>query len=520
VTSTVNDEINKKGQAGTVKGGRPTPHVQVAIIGTGFSGLGVAARLLQNNVNDFVLLERADEVGGTWRDNTYPGAACDIMALLYVYSFAQKSDWGSTFGTRQELFDYLREIADRFGIRPHIKFKHEVTDARWDESTRRWHIQTSQGDYTAQLLVAGSGYLSDPVIPDLPGIKDFQGKIMHSSQWDHSHNLEGRNVAVIGTGASAIQFVPAIQPTVGHMDLYQRTAPWVGPKPDKPNKGLHGWALKKVPGYRSFRRGFNKRGREILAFIFGKPSLAEKTIQGMAAKHLNKSVSDPELRARLTPNFAVACKRLLFSDKWYPAIQSDNVEIVSGDIGQVTANGIVGSDGKERAVDTIILGTGFLATKRPIAEKLTGRGGVKLADAWNEGGMKAYRGTTVAGFPNLFLMLGPNTTLGHSSQTLMIEAQIAYVIDAVKTINKRGLASVEVQPAAQEQYNKEIESALEGSVWDPRTCTSWYTDSTGRNPSIWPSKTSKFTKGTRKFDVAAYQVATLAGADRHTELAV
>jgi cation diffusion facilitator CzcD-associated flavoprotein CzcO len=216
----------------------------------------------------------------------------------------------------------------------------------------------------------------------------------------------------------------------------------------------------------------------------------------------------------------VACKRLLFSDKWYPAIQSDNVEIVSGDIGQVTANGIVGSDGKERAVDTIILGTGFLATKRPIAEKLTGRGGVKLADAWQEGGMKAYRGTTVAGFPNLFLMLGPNTTLGHSSQTLMIEAQIAYVIDAVKTINKRGLASVEVQPEAQEQYNREIESALEGSVWDPRTCTSWYTDSTGRNPSIWPSKTSKFTKGTRKFDVAAYQVATLAGADRHTELAV
>jgi cation diffusion facilitator CzcD-associated flavoprotein CzcO len=518
VTSTVNDEINKQSPAGTVTGGTPTPHVQVAIIGTGFSGLGVAVKLLKNNVKDFVLLERADEVGGTWRDNTYPGAACDIMALLYVYSFAQKSDWGSTFGTRQELFDYLREIADRFGIRPHIKFRHEVLGAQWDENTRLWNIQTNQGGYTAQVLVAGSGYLSDPVIPDLPGINDFQGKIMHSSQWDHDYGLEGRKVAVIGTGASAIQFVPVIQPKVGHMDLYQRTAPWVGPKPDKPNKGLHGWALKKVPGYRSFRRGFNKRGREILAFIFSKPQVAEKTIQGMAQKHLNKSVPDPELRARLTPDFAVACKRLLFSDKWYPAIQQENVDIVSGDIGRVTANGIVGSDGKEREVDAIILGTGFLATKRPIAEKLSGRGGVKLADTWAEGGMKAYRGTTVAGFPNLFLMLGPNTTLGHSSQTLMIESQIAYVVDAVNTINKRGLASVEVQPGVQESYNQMIEQALEGSVWDPRTCTSWYTDSTGRNPSIWPMKTSKFAKGTRKFDVQAYQVATLTGAEKHAHV--
>jgi cation diffusion facilitator CzcD-associated flavoprotein CzcO len=517
VTSTVNDEINQKGPATTATGGRPTPHVKVAIIGTGFSGLGTAIKLLQNNVKDFVLLERADEIGGTWRDNSYPGCACDIASVLYSYSFEQRV-WSSTYGPRQEIFDYIKDTADKYGVRPYVKFNHEVVGARWNEHTRRWHIQTTQGDYTAQLLVAGTGYLSDPVIPDVPGIDDFQGKIMHSSRWDHEHDLKGRKVAVVGTGASAIQFVPAIQPEVAHLDLYQRTAPWVGPKTDKPNKGLHGWAMKNVPGYRSFRRGFNKRGREILAFIFARPNLAEKSIQGMAQRHLTKSVPDPQLRARLTPDFAVACKRLLFSNKWYPAIQQDNVEIVSGDIGKVTANGIIGSDGKEREVDTIILGTGFLATKRPIADKLWGRDGVRLADAWEEGGMKAYRGSTVAGFPNLFLMLGPNTTLGHSSQLVMIEAQVNYVVEAVKTMDKRGLASVEVQPEAQEQYNKAIESKLDGSVWDPATCTSWYTDSTGRNPSIWPAKTSVFQKGTRKFDVRAYQVATLTGAEKHAEI--
>jgi cation diffusion facilitator CzcD-associated flavoprotein CzcO len=342
--------------------------------------------------------------------------------------------------------------------------------------------------------------------------------VMHSARWDKSHDLTGERVAVIGTGASAIQFVPAIQPQVAHLDLYQRSAPWIGPKPDKPIKGVHAWALKNVPGYRAFRRGFNKNGREILAFLFKRPPLAEKTIQGMAARHLAKSVPDPELRARLTPDFAVACKRLLFSNKWYPAIQQDNVEVVSGDIAKVTENGVVGSDGREREVDAIILGTGFLATKRPIAEKVSGRGGVRLADAWEAGGMKAYRGTTVAGFPNLFLMLGPNTTLGHSSQTVMIEAQIAYVVDAVRTMGRRGLSSVEVNADVQEKYNKEIESRLDGSVWDAKTCTSWYTDSTGRNPSIWPANTRRFAKGTRKFDLRSYQVATLAGAETHTEV--
>ncbi|MET0235484.1 MAG: NAD(P)/FAD-dependent oxidoreductase [Kibdelosporangium sp.] len=517
MTSTVNDEINHSVR--TAKGERPTPHVKVAIIGTGFSGLGVAIRLLENKIDDFVLLERAGEIGGTWRDNTYPGCACDVASVLYSYSFAQKSDWSSTYASRDEIFDYLKDVAERYGVRPYIKFHHEVVDARWDERSRRWFIKTNQGDYTAQVLVAGSGYLSDPVIPDLPGIDTFTGKIMHSSRWDHDHDLEGRNVAVIGTGASAIQFVPSIQPKVGHLDLYQRSAPWVGPKSDKPTKGFHAWALKNLPGYRTFRRGFNRNGREVLMFLFKRPGLTEKTLQTKVIEgHLSKNVPDPELRARLTPNFAVACKRLLFSNKWYPAIQQENVEIISGDIAKVTANGIVGSDGREREVDTIILGTGFLATKRPIAEKLSGRGGVKLADAWEAGGMKAYRGTTVAGFPNLFMMLGPNTTLGHSSQTLMIEAQIAYVVDAVKQMNKRGLSSVEVNAEVQEQYNKEIESWLDGSVWDAKTCNSWYTDSTGRNPSIWASTTRRFARGTKKFDLQAYQVATLAGAETHAEV--
>jgi cation diffusion facilitator CzcD-associated flavoprotein CzcO len=409
-------------------GGSRTPHVKVAIVGTGFSGLGMAIRLLKSGMDDFVLFERAHEVGGTWRDNTYPGANCDVMALLYCYSFAQRSDWIKTFGTQQELYDYLRECADRFGVRPHVRFGHEVVAARWNETVQRWHIETSQGDYTANVLVTATGYLSDPAIPNLPGLADFQGEMFHSSRWNHDFDLTGKRVAVIGTGASAIQFVPAIQPQVGHLDLYQRTPPWVGPKPDKPNKGLHRFALRYVPGYRAFRRGFNKWGREILAAVlFAKPQVAQKTVQGMPAKHLAKSVPDPELRARLTPNYTAGCKRLLFSNTWYPAIQQPNVEVVSTGIDRVGPNYIVDVDGNQREIDAIILGTGFLATERPIAKRIWGKGGAKLADVWDEGGMAAYRGTTVAGFPNLFMLLGPNTTLGHSSMTLMIVGILCFL---------------------------------------------------------------------------------------------
>ncbi|SDI44575.1 Predicted flavoprotein CzcO associated with the cation diffusion facilitator CzcD [Actinokineospora alba] len=491
-------------------GDRRTPHYRVAVIGTGFSGLGMAIRLKQQGIDDFVVLERADEVGGTWRDNSYPGCACDVMSLLYSFSFAQNPNWSTTFGKRDEVYAYLRECADRFGVRPHIRFRHELVAAKWSDLERRWHIETSQGEFTAQVLVSGTGYLSDPVMPDIEGLDSFPGAKFHSANWDHDFDLTGKRVAVIGTGASAIQFVPKIQPKVGQLFVHQRTAPWVGPKADK-TIGKGQLALRKnLPGYQNFRRNFNMWGREILAFMLARPKMAAKTITGMAEKNLKKQVKDPVLRARLTPDYAAGCKRLLFSNEWYPALQQPNVELVTDKIVRVDGSSVVTADGTAREVDAIILGTGFAATNRPVAQRLWGRDGVKLADAWGKG-MSAYAGTTVAGFPNLFMLLGPNTTLGHSSQTVMIEAQIAHVLDALKLMDKRELSSVEVRSEAQTAYNARLDAKLEGTVWTVGGCQSWYMDGTDRNPSIWPTYTWRFRKATKRVDVGAYRIATSVG---------
>ncbi|WP_017615286.1 flavin-containing monooxygenase [Nocardiopsis salina] len=488
-------------------GGEPRRDLRVAVIGSGFSGLGMAIRLLGQGIDDFLVFERENEVGGTWRDNTYPGCQCDVMSHLYSFSFAQNPGWKSTFGRQQELFDYLRDVADRFGVRPYVRFGHELLAARWDEGIRRWHIETSQGEYTAQVLVTGSGYLNEPAIPALPGLDGFEGTVFHSSRWNHEHDLEGRNVAVIGTGASAIQFVPQIQPSVGRLDLYQRTPPWIGPKPDKTTTPLQSWLLHNVPGYQSFRRNFNMWGREILAFVMARPKAAAK-MQKMASDHLEKSVPDPELRARLTPDYVMACKRLLFSNNYYPAIQQPNVDLFTDGIDHVRPDSIVTADGREREIDTIILGTGFTATDQPIARRIHGRDGVRLRDAWKDEGVSAHRGTTVSGFPNLFMLLGPNTTLGHSSQVVMIEAQIAYVLDALAHMDQRDLDSVEVRPEAQEAWNTRLAKRLDGTVWDAGNCRSWYLDEHGRNPSIWPTYTWRFRRETKRFDPSEYRLAS------------
>lgn len=494
-------------------GGQRVPHVRVAIVGSGFSGLAMAIRLLRSGQDDFLIFERAGAVGGTWRDNTYPGAECDVAALLYSYSFAQRNDWQSTYGKQPELNRYLNECADEFGVRPYIRFHHELLSARWDETVRRWYIETNKGDYTAQVLVTGSGYLSDPVVPNIPGLADFQGKMFHSSTWDHDYDLSDKRVAVIGTGASALQFVPKIQPQVGRMDLYQRTPAWVAAKNDQTNGKFRQWLFRNVPGYRSFRRGYNQWGRELLAFLLARPAIAEKTVQGMFVKNLKKSVPDPELRAKLTPDFTIGCKRMLFSNTYYSAIQQPNVELVTDGIAEVRAGSVVTSDGREREVDAIILGTGFQATERPIARRVWNDRSGSLAETWANGGMAAYRGTTVAGFPNLFMLLGPNTTLGHSSQTVMIEAQVAYVVDALKQMDKRGLASVSVHEDAQTTYNEKVQERLRTTVWNAGHCASWYLDAHGRNPTIWPGFTSHFRGQLKRFDLSAYQITTLSNAE-------
>ncbi|MCP3143421.1 flavin-containing monooxygenase [Pyxidicoccus xibeiensis] len=481
---------------------RPAPHFHVAIAGSGFGGLGMAIRLKQEGQQDFVIFERASEVGGVWRDNSYPGCACDVQSHLYSFSFAPNPGWSRSYSPQSEIHTYLLGCADRYGIRPHIRFNHALHSARWDEGEQRWHLETSQGPYTADVLVSAVGGLSEPAIPRLPGMETFQGKVMHSARWDHGHDLTGRGVAVIGTGASAIQFVPAIQPKVGRLLLFQRTPPWVIPRKDRAIGRAARWVFQRVPGAQRLLRGVIYGLRELTAFGFTNPWLL-KLLQHQAVRHLKQSVPDPVLRAKLTPSYTLGCKRILLSDDYLPALTRPNVDVITEPIREVRAHAIVTADGVEHAVDTLILGTGFHVTDMPIAHHIRGRGGRTLVEAWG-GTMKAHLGTTVSGFPNLFFLLGPNTGLGHTSVILMIESQIEHVLGALRYLEGRGLAAVEPTAEAQAAFVQDVDSKLAGTVWMRGGCESWYMDATGRVSTLWPGTTYAFRRRVVRFEPGEY----------------
>lgn len=475
-----------------------TPHHRVAIVGSGFGGLGTAIRLRQAGITDFVVLERADDLGGTWRDNSYPGCACDVPSHLYSFSFALNPEWSRSFSGQAEIWAYLRRCAERFGVLPHVRFGHEVTAASWDDSEQRWQVETVAGGYTADVLVAAAGPLSEPTTPALPGLDSFAGTTFHSARWDHGHDLTGRNVAVIGTGASAVQFVPEIQPQVGRLHLFQRTAPWVIGRGDRAFTRAEHALYRAVPVAQRIARGAIYLGQEASAIGFLRPrfSFAARLL---ALRHLRGAVPDPALRARLTPDYGIGCKRILRSDDYLPALTRPNVELVTDPIRTVTPHGIVTADGTEHAVDTIIFGTGFHVTDAPISDRVRGRGGRTLAETW-QGSPEAYLGTTVAGFPNLFLLLGPSTGLGHTSVVYMIEAQLRYVLDALRHLDRTGAAAVEPRPEAQQAFRAEMDRRIRPTVWSVGGCSSWYIDGTGRNSVIWPGFATAFRHRLRRFD--------------------
>jgi cation diffusion facilitator CzcD-associated flavoprotein CzcO len=484
--------------------------VRVAIVGTGFSGLAVAVRLKQAGIDDFVLLERGRDIGGTWRDNTYPGAACDVPSHLYSFSFAPNPGWSRSFSPQHEILDYLRGVARDFAILPHCRFAHEVRQARWDARAARWVITTTRGVYTARVLVAAMGALSDPKLPDVPGIETFAGTIFHSATWNHEHDLAGERVAVIGTGASAIQFVPRIQPTVGRLHVFQRTPPWILPRADRAFTRFEQWLCRRVPVFQRLARLGIYCSREMsVAGFTTRPGLL-KVMAVLARRHLRKQVADPALRAKLTPGYAIGCKRILIANDYYPALTHPNVEVVTERIAEVRPHAIVTTDGVERPIDTLICGTGFHVTDMPFASRVLDGAGRSLAEQWAAAGMSAYRGTTVSGFPNLFLMVGPNTGLGHNSMVLMIEAQAGYVADALATMRADGVDVIDVRPEIQERYNDRIQARMTRTVWTTGGCASWYLDHRGRNTTLWPASTWIFRRTMRRFDVAAYTTASLA----------
>jgi cation diffusion facilitator CzcD-associated flavoprotein CzcO len=479
--------------------------VRVAIIGSGFAGLGMAIRLKQEGIDDFVVLERAGDVGGTWRDNTYPGCACDVPSRLYSYSFAPNPDWSRSFSPQGEIEDYLRRCAETYGIIPHIRFREEMLSAKWNEDHNLWSIATSHGRLNAAILVSGMGALSEPSIPMIPGLGSFRGRAFHSARWDHDHDLNGRKVAVIGTGASAIQFIPQIQPLVEQLHVFQRTPPWIFPRMDRLLSRPERWLFHSVPAAQRFARAGVYWTRESYMLGYSGRTAIITLAELLARLYMRGRVPDRELRTKVTPGYTIGCKRVLISNDYYPAIKQPNVHLHTVPIREVLASSIACQDGTEWEIDTIIFGTGFrVTTEWPAAQRVWGRDGVLLRDAWRDR-MEAYFGTTVAGFPNLFLLVGPNTFLGHSSVILMIESQIAYVIDCLRQMEKGGISAVDVREDAQVAFNEHIQSKFAGSVW-ASGCASWYLDASGDNRTLWPDFTWRFRKLTRRFDAANYQV--------------
>jgi cation diffusion facilitator CzcD-associated flavoprotein CzcO len=477
-------------------------HVKVAIVGSGFSGLGMAIRLKQEGMDDFLVLERANEVGGTWRDNTYPGCACDVPSHLYSFSFAPNPDWSRDFSPQREIFAYLRSCASRYGILPHIRFGHAVTKTTWDEDAQIWRIETSKGTITANVMVGAAGALSDPATPKIPGLETFAGRAFHSAKWDHEVDLTGRNVAVIGTGASAIQFVPEIQPKVGKLSVFQRTPPWIMPRRNREVSEREHRTFKALPFLQKVARGQIYAVTELFGLGFRHPKLLEP-LQRVAEGYLAKCIPDPVLRAKLTPNYKLGCKRVLFSNRYLKTLAEPNVDVVTDAIQEIRPNSIVTKDGREHPVDTIIFGTGFHVTDLPFGKFVTGRGGRTLDDVW-KGSPQAHLGTTVAGFPNFFLLLGPNTGLGHTSVVYMIESQIAYVLSALRYMREKQVATVEPRAEAQAAFIADLDRRLASTVWNTGGCASWYIDKTGRNSTLWPDATWRFRRRVAAFKPSEY----------------
>ncbi|MCB0941673.1 MAG: NAD(P)/FAD-dependent oxidoreductase, partial [Mycobacterium sp.] len=470
----------------------PPVHTRALVIGTGFSGLGMAIELQQRGV-DFLILEKAGEVGGTWRDNSYPGCACDIPAHLYSFSFEPKADWTYMWSFQPEILDYLKGVADKHGLHRYIRFGAHVERAHWDDSEYRWHVYTKDGqEYVTQFLISGAGALHIPSVPDIDGLADFTGAAFHSAQWDHSVDLTGKRVAVVGTGASAIQIVPEIVDRVGQLQLYQRTPAWVLPRSNNAIPARLRTALATVPGTRALLRNGIYWFQEALGFAMTqRPELL--TLGEMAGRwNIRRQVRDRSLRERLTPKYRLGCKRVLFSDNYFRAIDQPGSELVTDRIARITPRGILTADGAERPVDVIVFATGFHVTDSYTYVDIKGPGGEDLVDRWNTEGVQAHRGITVADVPNLFFLLGPNTGLGHNSVVFMIESQIRYVGQAIAAVDKAGAQALAPTRAAQDAFNADLQDKLAGSVWNTGGCSSWYLDEHGKNRTLWSGMTWQY----------------------------
>jgi cation diffusion facilitator CzcD-associated flavoprotein CzcO len=480
--------------------------IDVLIVGAGFSGLCMAIKLLEARLKSFLIIEKSEDIGGTWWENRYPGCACDIPSYLYSFSFAPSTEWTRMYPGQQEIHDYLKRCVERYGIAPYLRLNTRFREAIWDEAEGGWNVTAGDGMHIhARVLVSGMGALHVPRYPDLKGLDRFKGRAFHSATWDHEVDLDGKNVAVVGTGASAIQFVPQIAPRVGELYLFQRTPPWIVPRLDFAFSEKWKTRFRSIPVTRWALRQyiFWRQEFRVLGFL-GNESIRKKA-EEIALRHLARRIKDPKMRATLTPNYELGCKRVLVSDDYYPTLNRSNVELVTDGIAEVREHGIVTRDGVERPIDVLIYGTGFRATEPLIGCCVVGKGGVELHDAWKNR-MTAYLGITVAGFPNFFMLLGPNTGLGHNSVVLMIEAQVRYTMNCLKLMKRRKQRVVEVRSEIQQSFVEEIYRRIAGTVWQSGGCKSWYQDQkTGEITTLWPGSVVSYLRRTRSVSASDYK---------------
>lgn len=485
---------------------RPTPsrrRFEVIVIGAGFAGIGAAIKLREAGL-DFLVLEKSDEIGGVWRDNSYPDCACDVPSPLYSYSFAPNPHWGRFFAEQEEIKAYARKTAKEFEVIESILVNRELLNATWNKNERVWELQTNAGMYFARFAIFACGPMHEPAIPAVRGMESFQGATFHSARWDHDYDLANKRVAVIGTGASAIQFVPAIQPKVKQLTVFQRTAPWVLPKMDFKVSSRWKRIFERLPIVQSILRALLYFQFEFLNRSLKHPRLV-KRLQSVARKNIYRGVKDGGLRAALTPNFTIGCKRILQSNKWYPALAQPNVDVV-GAVAEIRGNRVIADDGSSCVVDAIIFGTGFQVANPPIAERIVGASGVSLAKQW-DGSPKAYLGTTAPDCPNCFLTFGPNLYT-FSSAFVILEAQLKYIMSALEKVRANNIVSVTVDTRKCAQHNEALQSSLQETVWNVGGCSSYFIDKNGANSTNWPWTTFYMRKRMRKFALNDYTVET------------
>lgn len=474
----------------------------VLVVGAGFGGIAAAIELRAHGIRDVTIVDAAPDIGGTWLHNTYPGAACDVPSHLYSYSFAQRTDWTRLCSPQPEILAYLQDVAKEYGVADLVETNARIISADRPRADGPWTATAEDGrSWTADVLIVATGQLNRPIVPDIPGTETFAGHTFHSARWDHEHDLRGRRVAVVGTGASAVQFVPAIAPEVGHMSVFQRSGNWFLPRRNREFPRWWRAAIEHVPGLQRWRRRFITEYCESLTLMIRHPATWGRVGRLYSTLFMRMQLRDPEVRRKAWPDYTFGCKRILFSSQWLPALQRDNVTLETERVTEIVPDGVRTADGRTHEVDTIIWGTGFAATDFMFPMEITGPGGRSLEDSWSDGA-HAYLGMTVPGFPSLFVLYGPNTNTSGGSIIRYLENQVRYVREALQEARRRGTSGVEVREDVERAYDEDLQARFPGTAWT--RCDSWYRDSSGRIVTNWPGYMRDYEERTRRVDPADY----------------